>query len=371
MADFNKPKKPETNAPKPSASPTPSPKPTAPSSPAPKFNSGPSPKPTAPKQAITPNQVPKTTPKLNGGTNPKPTAPKVDPVRQKIMSQGFAPNKQNTNNASKNIWDRYNKLNDNQKKDFALNVYNYGTNDFDNPIGKFRDPGTGEVFYGDSSSNYEDRSDYLLGRDEDSRSQLNSAVEDLINSGLNDDDIEKLFNEREVQEISDYRGNDDNDNKSEEEEWNNEDNPGSAVVSGRLMDYVRRKLSEDPELSPQFIDKMVKGLYNDSNQADYYKGKMKEDWERRKASKLYGTDLKEKKSFWPRDKNYQEPEGFKFEEWANADLKQKSDEDLVKMHDNLSKKLWHLQHRSPEEDALQSKIEREYLRRHPVNLDDE
>lgn len=348
MADFNKPKIPQQNTPKPSASTTPSPKQVAPN-PAPKFNSGPSQKPTAPKA----------TPKLNGGANPKPTAPKVDPVRQKIMSQGFAP-KQNANelsNVSKNV-DR-----DSAIKKAHDDLYNSGKLDLSgNTITKNNvqriQKELGEDYPEDEIIGWiENNSSFRKPTDYDEATERSKASE-LFDTNLG----------KEGQPLSSTKQDGDNDDF---DEWNNEDNPGSAVVSGRLMDYVRRKLSEDPELSQEFIDKTVKGLYQNSNQADYYKGKMKEDWERRKASKLYDTDLKEKNPFWPRDKNYQEPEGFKSEEWVNADLEQKSDEDLIKMHDNLSKKLWHLQYRSPEEEELQSKIEREYLKRHPVNLDDE
>ena len=257
MADFNKPKIPQPNTPKPSASPTPSPKPTAPSSP---------------------------TPKLNGGANPKPTAPKVDPVRQKIVSQGFAP-RQNTNelsNVSKNV-DR-----DSAIKKAHDGLYNSGKLDLSgNTITKNNvqriQKELGEDYPEDEIIGWmENNSSFRKPIDYDEATERSKASE-LFDTNLG----------KESQPLSSTKQDGDNDDF---DEWNNEDNPGSAVVSGRLMNYVRKTLSEDPELSPEFIDKMVKGLYQNSNQADYYKGKMKEDWERRKASKLYDTDLNKNQS---------------------------------------------------------------------------
>lgn len=99
------------------------------------------------------------------------------------------------------LWDRYNGLNDDQKKDFALNVYRYGTDSHDNPLGKFKDPYTGEIMYADAENNYEDRSDYLLANDEDSRAQLEEAVNNLDIDNMSDEEIEKLFSEHDTEDL--------------------------------------------------------------------------------------------------------------------------------------------------------------------------
>lgn len=132
-------------------------------------------------------------------------------TRQKIMNQGFAPksydpktgeyNNQEQPSKTKKLWDRYNSLSDDQKKDFALNVYHYGTDAFDSPIGKFRDPYTGEIMYADAENNYEDRSDYLLANDEDSRAQLEEAVNFIGVDNMSDEEIEKLFSEHDTKDL--------------------------------------------------------------------------------------------------------------------------------------------------------------------------
>ena len=111
------------------------------------------------------------------------------------------------------VLDRYNKLSDEQKMDFALNVYKYGTDSFDNPLGKFKDPYTGEIMYADPENNYEDVSNYLLANDEDSKQQLLEALNDIIDAGASKEDLEQLFKEHKIEEIPPY---DDDDSEYEE-----------------------------------------------------------------------------------------------------------------------------------------------------------
>lgn len=106
----------------------------------------------------------------------------------------------NEENLKKSIMDRYSKLSDDQKKDFALNVFHYGTDAHDNPIGKFRDPYTKEVFYGDAENNYEDMSDYLLNNN----GQMEQGLSDIIKNGATQEDLEKLFNEHSAEDLEPY-----------------------------------------------------------------------------------------------------------------------------------------------------------------------
>lgn len=175
-----------------------------------------------PKPVASAPMNPPTPPTGNNNNPPQsPKGPKnpKDPVREKILKQGFAPKNWDgesnledyerdkkidtghETDKTKKFWDRYNGLTDDQKKDFALNVYKYGTNSFDNPLGKFRDPYTGEIMYADAEDGYSERDDYLLGKDEDSRNQLRQAVDDLDINNMDDNEIEKLFSEYPTQDL--------------------------------------------------------------------------------------------------------------------------------------------------------------------------
>ena len=69
-----------------------------------------------------------------------------------------------------------------------------------------------------------------------------------------------------------------------EEQWNPENNPGSAVVTKELSDWVKDYLTKKG-LRPEFVSSVVENLHKDHNVADFYKGKMKEDWESKHGSK--------------------------------------------------------------------------------------
>lgn len=69
--------------------------------------------------------------------------------------------------------------------------------------------------------------------------------------------------------------------KQETPQWDPANNPGSGAVSKGLLDYVKNQLKKDGGLNDNFIDAYVNNLYKNANQADYWKGKMKEDWEKK------------------------------------------------------------------------------------------
>lgn len=73
--------------------------------------------------------------------------------------------------------------------------------------------------------------------------------------------------------------------------WDHNNNPGSAVTTKALEDFTRGYLKKDGGVSDDFINKTVSGLSRNSKQADFYKQKMKEAYEREQASKMFGTDL--------------------------------------------------------------------------------
>lgn len=73
--------------------------------------------------------------------------------------------------------------------------------------------------------------------------------------------------------------------------WDKNNNPGSAVTTKELEDFTRDYLKKSGGLSDEFINKTVSGLSQNSRQADFYKQKMKDAYEREQASEMFGTDL--------------------------------------------------------------------------------
>lgn len=71
--------------------------------------------------------------------------------------------------------------------------------------------------------------------------------------------------------------------------WNKENDPGSGVVTKELTDWVRDYLTN--KVGKEYADTVASNLARDHNVADFYKGKMKEAYEREQASELYKMDL--------------------------------------------------------------------------------
>ena len=201
---------------------------------------------------------------------------KPDPefeTRQKIMNQGFAPksydpktgeyNNQEQPSKTKKLWDRYNSLSDDQKKDFALNVYHYGTDTFDNPVGKFRDPYTGEIMYADAENNYEDKSDYLLANDEDSRAQLEEAVNLIGVDNMSDEEIEKLFSEHDTEDLEPW----------DEEEENSE--------------------PQQPQVNTEQTRKVLRSMGYKDDQIDMIFNSMPETYGKKSTSNSLNNDVRE------------------------------------------------------------------------------
>ena len=61
--------------------------------------------------------------------------------------------------------------------------------------------------------------------------------------------------------------------------------PGSGGVTKELVDFVREQLKADGGLNDNFIDAYLSKMPQNSNQADYWKGKMKEAWEKKNGGK--------------------------------------------------------------------------------------
>lgn len=61
--------------------------------------------------------------------------------------------------------------------------------------------------------------------------------------------------------------------------------PGSGGVTKELVDFVREQLKADGGLNDNFIDAYLNKMPQNSNQADYWKGKMKEAWEKKNGGK--------------------------------------------------------------------------------------
>ena len=62
------------------------------------------------------------------------------------------------------------------------------------------------------------------------------------------------------------------------ETWNHQDEINSPVVTKELVDFVRSYLSQDPEISQNYINKVLNHDIYDQNIANFYKNKMKQEW---------------------------------------------------------------------------------------------
>lgn len=80
-------------------------------------------------------------------------------------------------------------------------------------------------------------------------------------------------------------------NAKQKKAWDINNNPGSAVTTKELEDFTRGYLKKSGGLSDDYINKTVSGLSQNSRQADFYKQKMKDAYEREQASDMFGVDL--------------------------------------------------------------------------------
>ena len=62
-------------------------------------------------------------------------------------------------------------------------------------------------------------------------------------------------------------------------QWNNENNPGSGVVTKELTDWVRNYLLN--QVGEDYANTIAANLHKDHNMADFYKGLMKKDLEKK------------------------------------------------------------------------------------------
>ena len=67
----------------------------------------------------------------------------------------------------------------------------------------------------------------------------------------------------------------------EKPQWDPANNPGSAVTSKELEEFVKEQMKKDGGLNDNFIDAYVSNLYKNANAADYWKQKMKDAWDKK------------------------------------------------------------------------------------------
>ena len=65
----------------------------------------------------------------------------------------------------------------------------------------------------------------------------------------------------------------------EKPQWDPDNNPGSAVVTKELEDYARNYLTKQG-YDKTFVDSMVEDLHKNSNRAEWFKAKMKAEWDK-------------------------------------------------------------------------------------------
>ena len=80
-------------------------------------------------------------------------------------------------------------------------------------------------------------------------------------------------------------------NAKQKSVWDINNNPGSAVTTKELENFTRGYLKKAGGVSDDYINKTVAGLSQNARQADFYKQKMKDAYEREQASDMFGTDL--------------------------------------------------------------------------------
>lgn len=282
--------------------------------------------------------------KVNPKFNYKPTQEQLEAAnRKKIMSQGFAPNKNNDyyKNSPKGFGDTSKKLSEwgdknriyvnekstknyydeepdfwlisGEKGDFSVQPNENGSYSF------FDDKG-GEI---GSANNEEELFDYLNNwnsKDQNNRTNpepgeegnlqpqqekslygsswkqgqpLSETELDVFNDigdfyrnngnvaedsklysalkekypGITDEDISNMVYAYEL----------DNGGSKSQPQWNNENNPGSGVVTKELTDWVRNYLTK--QVGEDYASTIAANLHKDHNMADFYKGLMKKQWE--------------------------------------------------------------------------------------------
>ena len=221
----------------------------------------------------------------------QPTMPKPDPVRQEIMNQGFRPNSdkeankllqqpqqsQQPNKPGRD-YDSLSKELDGGKFvniDAGLTPYEYGfeTNGYEDlAIDARKNPKTGK---------YE-----LFMYTETENGPVDEPDESYPDHTFDTFDDLKAFIESGYKESKPQAQQ-----TAQKEEWDKNNDPGSATITKELEGWTRNHLKNDGGLSDKFIEQEINRMYSDSKKADFYKGKMKEEYERKKVSQMFGTDL--------------------------------------------------------------------------------
>ena len=178
--------------------------------------------------------------------------PKPDPVREKIMKQGFAPQKIDLKNLNSPIGKRNNET-------------------------WLKDKSTMQDYTNKARTNY--KNEWI--KNNPNRDKIMSFGGDLLGEGYDDDDIKEYTHQyfnmspERVAELE-------NSIKPKEPEYSIDDEPGTPVVTSRLIDYAR-KFYTDRGVSPESVEGLILAIKRDHNAADKMKRIMKAEWERNRG----------------------------------------------------------------------------------------
>ena len=205
--------------------------------------------------------------------------PKPDPVREKIMKQGFAPQKIDLKNLNSPIGKRNNEtwLKD---KSTMQDYTNKARTNYKNEWIK-NNPNRDKImsFGGDllgEGLNHKDAKKALAARD-----YMFNSLKSQLGEGYDDDDIREYTHQyfnmspERVAELE-------NSIKPKEPEYSIDDEPGTPVVTSRLIDYAR-KFYTDRGVSPESVEGLILAIKRDHNAADKMKRIMKAEWERNRG----------------------------------------------------------------------------------------
>ena len=285
-------------------------------SPAPKANPNPAPKVNAPKPVAAPKQI-------------APKQPKADPVRQKIINQGFAP-KDWKKSAIDDI-DKLGSTNVGVGNGKAVDAYKHNNKFYartyaDKEGGAPSEDDMSDILFKGADGNDIDGFDTFeelmeaLHKDgypvnEELRGQPQQTEKIYTDShgvqwkknpdkgdgknygysrvdapditsnipadtGANPEegwDAEPMSeeNKRLLNEIPDV--------DEQQPAWNKENDPGSVVVTPELRNFTRDLLTK--QVGKEYADAVADNLHKDHNQADFYRKMMKKDWEKKNGGK--------------------------------------------------------------------------------------
>ena len=93
--------------------------------------------------------------------------------------------------------------------------------------------------------------------------------------------VEGKYNELFEQKYPNGMPKDDEEEQPQQPIWDKNNEPGSATTTKELEEYVREQMKKDGGLNDNFIDAYVSNLHKDSKQADFWKQRMKDDFNKK------------------------------------------------------------------------------------------